>query len=133
MDAVTIASIIAAATPLVYATLGETITEKAGIVNLSLDGTMLLSAMVAFAAAQTSGSVLVGFAAAALQLADRDEWIGWYAEQRREYLQYVVGMSRFLIRPSVQCRNLASKTLSMSMAAFPDDFERQFEIGRAHV
>ncbi len=65
MDAVTIASIIAAATPLVYAALGETITEKAGIVNLSLDGTLLLSAMVAFATAQTTGSVLLGFAAAA--------------------------------------------------------------------
>ena len=55
-----------------------------------------------------------GFAAAALQLADRDEWIGWDAEQRRAYLHRVVGMSRFLIRPSVQCRNLASKVLSMS-------------------
>jgi hypothetical protein len=67
-----------------------------------------------------------GFAAAALQLADRDAWIGWDAEQRRAYLHVVVGMSRFLIRPSVQCRNLASKVLSMSLAALPDDFEQQF-------
>ena len=67
-----------------------------------------------------------GFSAAALQLADRDRWIGWDADKRREYLQYVVGMSRFLIRPSVQCHNLASKVMSMSMAALPDDFERQF-------
>lgn len=68
----------------------------------------------------------VGFAAPALQLHDRDEWIGWDAERRRAYLHFVVGMSRFLIRPSVQCRNLASKVLSMSLAALPDDFERQF-------
>jgi hypothetical protein len=68
----------------------------------------------------------LGFAAAALQLADRDKWIGWDAEQRREHLDAVVGMSRFLIRESVQCRNLASKVLGMSMAALPDDFERQF-------
>ena len=67
-----------------------------------------------------------GFAAAALQLAERDEWIGWDAERRRAHLHFVVGMSRFLIRPSVQCRNLASKVLSMSMAALSDDFERQF-------
>jgi len=66
VDAVTLASIIAAAAPLVYASLGETITEKAGIVNLSLDGTMLLSAMVAFAVAQTTGSVVGGFVAAAV-------------------------------------------------------------------
>jgi len=68
----------------------------------------------------------LGFAAAALQLADRDKWIGWDAEQRREHLDAVVGMSRFLIRESVQCRNLASKVLGMSMAALPDDFERKF-------
>jgi hypothetical protein len=68
----------------------------------------------------------LGFAAAALQLADRDKWIGWDAEQRRAHLHAVVGMSRFLIRPSVQCLNLASKVLSMSMAALPDDFERQY-------
>jgi len=67
-----------------------------------------------------------GFAAAALQLADRDEWIGWEASGRRAYLHFVVGMSRFLIRPSVQCRNLASKVLSMAMADMPGDFEIQF-------
>jgi simple sugar transport system permease protein len=59
-----LAGIIAAATPLVYATIGETISEKAGVVNLSLDGSILLSAMVGFAAAFTSGSVAVGFLAA---------------------------------------------------------------------
>ncbi len=68
----------------------------------------------------------VGFAASALQLSARDRWIGWDGEQRREYLHRVVGMSRFLIRPSVQCRNLATKVLSMAMAALPDDFEVQY-------
>jgi hypothetical protein len=67
-----------------------------------------------------------GFAAAALQLADRDTWIGWDTKQRRAYLHTVVGMSRFLVRPCVQCHNLASKVLSMSMARLPDDFERAF-------
>jgi len=67
-----------------------------------------------------------GFAAPALQLADRDEWIGWDSEQRRSYLHFVVAMSRFLLRPSVHCRNLASKVLSMALAALPDDFERAY-------
>lgn len=67
-----------------------------------------------------------GFAAAALYLADRDEWIGWDDERRRQYLQMVVGMSRFLLRPSVECRNLASKVLSLAITALPDDFARQF-------
>jgi simple sugar transport system permease protein len=59
-----LAGIIAAATPLIYASIGETISEKAGVVNLSLDGSILLSAMVGFAAAFVSGSVAVGFLAA---------------------------------------------------------------------
>jgi hypothetical protein len=67
-----------------------------------------------------------GFAAAALYLADRDKWIGWDDERRRQYLQMVVGMSRFLLRPSVECRNLASKVLSLAITALPDDFARQF-------
>jgi hypothetical protein len=67
-----------------------------------------------------------GFASAALQLVARDKWIGWDAEQRRGYLHTVVAMSRFLIRPSVQCHNLASKLLSMSMDRLPDDFQRAF-------
>lgn len=68
----------------------------------------------------------VGFGAPALQLSDRDRWIGWDVEQRRAYLHVVVGMSRFLIRPKVQCRNLASKVLSITVAALPEDFERQY-------
>lgn len=61
-----VAGVVAAAAPLVYAVVGETITEKAGVVNLSLDGSIMLSAMVAFAAAAGSGSVVVGFMAAML-------------------------------------------------------------------
>jgi general nucleoside transport system permease protein len=60
----TLASVVGGATPLIIAGIGETITEKAGVINLSLDGTILLSAMVAFAVAFTTGSVLLGFLAA---------------------------------------------------------------------
>ena len=49
----TISSVVAASSPLVFAALGETLTEKAGVVNLSLDGTILLSAMVGFAVMMT--------------------------------------------------------------------------------
>ncbi|MFH2219978.1 MAG: ABC transporter permease [Pseudomonadota bacterium] len=59
------ASVAAGAVPVVLAVLGETITEKAGIINLSLDGTILLSAMTGFVAAYETGSLLIGFAAAA--------------------------------------------------------------------
>jgi len=62
----TLASVVGGATPLIIAGIGETITEKAGVINLSLDGSILLSAMVAFAVAFATGSVLLGFLAAML-------------------------------------------------------------------
>src|SRR5439155_2797286 len=49
-----------------------------------------------------------GFGAAALRLADRDRWLGWDAATRCKQLHRVVGMSRFLVRTSVRCQNLAS-------------------------
>src|SRR5215813_7925402 len=62
----TLASVVSNATPLVIAGLGETISERAGVINLSLDGSLALSAMFGFVAAQVSGSVLIGILAAAL-------------------------------------------------------------------
>lgn len=67
-----------------------------------------------------------GFAAPALQLADRDRWIGWDSEQRRAHLHGVVCLSRFLIRPSVECRHLASRLLSMSLQQMGEDFRRRY-------
>lgn len=67
-----------------------------------------------------------GFSAAALQLEARDQWIGWDKEQRQTHLHRVIGMSRFLIRPSVDCHNLASKVLSMSVARLAVDFEQRY-------
>ena len=61
-----LASIVLQATPLTIAVCGETITERAGVVNLSLDGTMLMSAMAGFIAALESQSVWIGFLAAAI-------------------------------------------------------------------
>jgi general nucleoside transport system permease protein len=60
----TLASVIAASAPLVFAGIGETLTEKAGVVNLSLDGSILLAAMAGFAVAFVSGSLVLGFLAA---------------------------------------------------------------------
>ena len=67
-----------------------------------------------------------GFAAPALQLAARDRWIGWDDEQRRAHLHGIVCLSRFLIRPSVQCHNLASRLLSMSLQQMGEDFQRRY-------
>lgn len=61
-----LSSIVANATPLVIASLGETITERAGVTNLSLDGSIILAAMVGFVAALVSQSAIVGVIAAML-------------------------------------------------------------------
>ena len=66
------------------------------------------------------------FSAAALQLEDRDEWIGWDRESRRANLHQLVNLSRFLIRPSVSCQNLASHLLGMSIRKLPQDFEVRY-------
>lgn len=68
----------------------------------------------------------LGFAAAALHLEARDGWIGWDLETRRAHLDRVVGMSRFLIRPSVRCQNLASRVLGLAMGRIQADFESRY-------
>ncbi|KAM3104930.1 MULTISPECIES: ABC transporter permease [unclassified Phormidesmis] len=66
-----LATAIATSTPLVFACLGETVTERAGVINLSAEGTILLGAMTSFAIAKTlesTGAVpslILGFAGAA--------------------------------------------------------------------
>ncbi len=58
-----LAGVLAAAAPVLFAVLGETITERAGIINLSMNGSILLSAMGGFAVAQLTGSLMLGFLA----------------------------------------------------------------------
>ncbi|KOR34114.1 MULTISPECIES: ABC transporter permease [Planktothricoides] len=56
-----LATAIATSTPLVFGCLGETITERAGVINLSAEGTILMGAMTGFAIAKTTNSLLLGF------------------------------------------------------------------------
>lgn len=70
----------------------------------------------------------LGFASAALTLSDRDKWIGWDDATRRNHLERIVGMSRFLIRPTVHCRNLASQVLGMVLRRFRQDFETRYAL-----
>jgi hypothetical protein len=55
----------------------------------------------------------VSFSAATPRLQARDQWIGWSDRARRANLEQVVCNSRFLIVPSVQVPNLASRILSL--------------------
>ncbi len=56
---------LAAATPLIYAAMGELVVEKSGVLNLSIEGMMATGAATGFVVATMSGSTVAGFAAAA--------------------------------------------------------------------
>ena len=61
-----VAGAVLSGTSLLYATLGELIGQRAGIVNLGLEGIMLIGAAAGFAVASLSGDAYVGVLAAAL-------------------------------------------------------------------
>ncbi|WP_181013724.1 ABC transporter permease [Agrobacterium rosae] len=56
-------TVITAATPLVIAALGELVTERAGVLNLGVEGMMIMGAVCAFAAAHITGSPYIGIVA----------------------------------------------------------------------
>jgi ABC-type uncharacterized transport system permease subunit len=58
-----VALTLAAGTPLVFAALGELVTEKSGVLNLGVEGMMLVGAVVSFIVAATTGQPWVGVAA----------------------------------------------------------------------
>ena len=60
MDALPVVlTIITASTPLLLAATGELVTEKAGVLNLGVEGMMLVGAIAAFATAVSTGSGLL--------------------------------------------------------------------------
>ena len=56
-------TIITSATPLVYAAIGELVTERSGVLNLGVEGMMLAGAVCGFAMAHVSGSATLGLLA----------------------------------------------------------------------
>lgn len=56
-----LAGVLASASPLIFAVIGETLSERAGVINLSMNGTILLAAMGGFAVAYTTDNIVLGF------------------------------------------------------------------------
>ena len=61
-----IASLMVAATPILLAAIGELVVEKSGVLNLGVEGMMIVGAICGFAMAVESGSPLLGFIAVAV-------------------------------------------------------------------
>lgn len=64
--AAVLVTVITAATPLVFAAIGELVTEKAGVLNLGVEGMMLVGAVSGFAAAIATGNPVIAILVAML-------------------------------------------------------------------
>ena len=78
-----LAGAILSGTSLLYATLGETIVERSGIVNLGLEGVLLIGASVGFSVASASGSPWLGLLAAAAAGGLANGLFGWMVVTRK--------------------------------------------------
>ncbi len=61
-----VASLMVASTPILLAAIGELVVERAGVLNLGVEGMMITGAVCGFIVAVTTGSPLLGFLGAAL-------------------------------------------------------------------
>ena len=74
---------VVSGTPLLYATLAEVIGERAGVVNLGLEGVMLVGAVTGFVTMVHTGSATAGVLAAALAGAALNALFAWLVIDRR--------------------------------------------------
>ena len=58
-----LAGVMVTAAPIIFAVIGETIAERSGVINLSVNGTIVLSAMIGFAVAVHTHSLVLGYLA----------------------------------------------------------------------
>ena len=56
---VILANMIAAGTPIMYALLGDMISQRAGVISLSVEGSMLVGACIGFGVAYSTESMIL--------------------------------------------------------------------------
>ena len=59
-------NLMIAATPILFAALGELVVEKSGVLNLGVEGMMIIGAICGFAVSVQTGSPFMGFVASAI-------------------------------------------------------------------
>ena len=64
--ALLIASLMVSATPILLASIGEAVVEKSGVLNLGVEGMMIVGAVVGFIVAVSTDKPIVGFLFAAI-------------------------------------------------------------------
>lgn len=77
--------------PLIFGSVGDVVSERTGVMNIGLEGEMLISALISFMAAYTSGSLFVGILAGGLAGMCGALMIGFWGVSRKQD-QSVVGI-----------------------------------------
>jgi ABC-type uncharacterized transport system permease subunit len=104
------AGAIRVSTPFIFVSLGETITERSGRINLGLEGTLVFGAMAAYAVAVMSGSAWLGVLAAMGAGAVFGLIHGWICKWPRvndiaigiAMMQFGLGLAFFLGKPFIK-------------------------------
>ncbi|ENN89340.1 Sugar ABC transporter, permease protein [Rhizobium freirei PRF 81] len=104
------AGAIRVSTPFIFVSLGETITERSGRINLGLEGTLVFGAMTAYAVAVLSGSAWLGVFAAMASGALFGAVHGWICKWPKvndiavgiAMMQFGLGLAFFLGKPFIQ-------------------------------
>ena len=104
------AGAIRVSTPFIFVSLGETITERSGRINLGLEGTLVFGAMTAYAVAVITGSPTLGVLAAMAAGAVFGLIHGWICKFPKvndiaigiAMMQFGLGMAFFLGKSFIQ-------------------------------
>ncbi|NEJ72904.1 ABC transporter permease [Rhizobium phaseoli] len=104
------AGAIRVSTPFIFVSLGETITERSGRINLGLEGTLVFGAMTAYAVAVMTGSPTLGVLAAMMAGAIFGVLHGWICKFPKvndiaigiAMMQFGLGMAFFLGKSFIQ-------------------------------
>ncbi|MEW6228513.1 MAG: ABC transporter permease [Bacillota bacterium] len=99
------------ATPIIFGTLGEIISERAGVLNLGIEGIMLMGAMTGFLVALNSGSLWLGVLAAAV--------VGMVLALLMAFLAVHLGLSQHVsgLGITLFCTGLAMFTYRLAVGA----------------
>lgn len=105
-----LAGAIRVSTPFIFVSLGETITERSGRINLGLEGTLVFGAMIAYATAVVTGSPWLGVLAAMASGMAFGLFHGWICKFPRvndiavgiAMMQFGLGFAFFFGKPFIQ-------------------------------
>lgn len=117
-----IASIFHWAGPVIFAVMGETLTERAGVINLSINGSIILSAMTGFAVATSTNSFVLGFLAGALTGAVVALLIAFLSitlNQNQVAVGYVLAMATKSLAYTVGTAYVGRKVMQLPMLKIP--------------